>query len=126
MTTNPAGGGRLTTHVLDTAAGTPATGVAIALFRLSGDGGRTLLREATDEPRRPLRRPASCGSEFVAGTYELVFRCRRALRARRRGAARARRSSPRSRSASGFRTRQAHYHVPLLISPYGYSTYRGS
>jgi 5-hydroxyisourate hydrolase len=125
MTTNPAGGGRLTTHVLDTAAGTPATGVAIALFRLSGDGGRTLLREATTNRDGRCDGPLLAGVEFVAGTYELVFRVGEHF-------ARGGVTLPEPAFLSevpvrfGISDPQAHYHVPLLISPYGYSTYRGS
>jgi 5-hydroxyisourate hydrolase len=124
MTEGPAGG-RLTTHVLDTAAGTPAAGVAVELFRLEDGGGRTLLRRAATNRDGRCDGPLLAGAEFVAGTYELVFRV---------GEHFARQSRPLPEPAFlsevpirfGISDPGAHYHVPLLISPYGYSTYRGS
>ena len=124
MTEGPAGG-RLTTHVLDTAAGTPAAGVAVELFRLEDGGGRTLLRRAATNRDGRCDGPLLAGAEFVAGTYELVFRV---------GEHFARQGRPLPEPAFlsevpirfGISDPGAHYHVPLLISPYGYSTYRGS
>ena len=125
MTEGPAGGGRLTTHVLDTAAGTPAAGVAVELFRLEDGGARTLLREATTNRDGRCDGPLLAGAEFVAGTYELVFRVGEHF-------ARGGVALPEPAFLSdvpirfGISDPGAHYHVPLLISPYGYSTYRGS
>jgi 5-hydroxyisourate hydrolase len=116
--------GRLTTHVLDTARGRPAAGLAVELWAIEGAGRRLVGTAVTNEDGR-LDRPALDGDAFAAGTYELVFRAGDYLRA----------------SASslpdplfldeipirfGIADPQAHYHVPLLLSPFGYSTYRGS
>lgn len=121
-------GGRLTTHVLDTAAGAPAAGVEVELFRLEGARGerRTLLRGVTLNHDGRSDGPLLAGAELTAGTYELVFRVGEHF-ARRGGA-------PLPEPAFladvpvrfGISDPGAHYHVPLLISPYGYSTYRGS
>ena len=124
MTEGPAGG-RLTTHVLDTSAGTPAAGVAVELFRLDDGGGRTLLLSTATNRDGRCDAPLLAGAAFVAGTYELVFRV---------GEHFARSGVPLPEPAFlsevpirfGISDPGAHYHVPLLISPYGYSTYRGS
>lgn len=124
MTEGPAGG-RLTTHVLDTAAGTPAAGVAVELFRVGDGGDRTLLRAATTNRDGRCDAPLLAGAEFVAGTYELVFRVGEHF-------AQSGVALPEPAFLSdvpirfGISDPGAHYHVPLLISPYGYSTYRGS
>ena len=108
----PAVGGRamsLSTHVLDTVRGRPAAGVAIELRR----DGEPIATVVTDDDgraslRRPRRRASTSWSSRSATTS-----------ARRR-------SSTASRSASGSPTPRAHYHVPLLVSPWAYTTYRGS
>ncbi len=115
--------GYLTTHVLDTARGCPARGMKIDLFRISG-ATRTHLRSIvtnddgrTDEPILPAR-------EFETGTYELVFHAGDYLDAT--GAAP---ETPRFLDIIPLRfgmSQAVHYHVPLLLSPFGYSTYRGS
>lgn len=115
--------GYLTTHVLDTARGCPAEGLVIDLYRLEGDE-RTFLRTLptnadgrTDEQILPT-------AEFVVGVYELVFHCGAYLD--RIGAPR---EEPRFLDTVPLRfgmSEAAHYHVPLLLSPFGYSTYRGS
>ena len=106
--------GRLTTHVLDTAHGRPAAGVGIELARLDG-AGRTVLKTVrtngdgrTDEPLL---------SALDAGTYELVFAVGEHF-----GEGLYDRVPIRVRIADA----DAHYHVPLLVSPWSYSTYRGS
>ena len=105
----------LTTHVLDTARGRPAAGVAIALARLS-DGGRELLAMATtnadgrtDEPLHARLDPGEYELEFAVGDYfgDAAFLDRVPVRFR-------------------IADPDAHYHVPLLVSPWSYSTYRGS
>ena len=79
------------------------------------------------QQRRPLRRARCCRErELTAGQYELVFHVGDYLRAGGLRAAGARRSSTSCRSASASPTPSQHYHVPLLVSPYAYSTYRGS
>ena len=116
--------GRLTTHVLDTTGGRPAAGVRVELFRLS-DGGREMLQDIVTNDDGRVDAPLLSGAAFGPGRYELVFHVSKYFRASgvelaepafldevpvRFGVARA----------------GDHYHVPLLISPYGYSTYRGS
>lgn len=116
-------GGRLTTHVLDTASGKPAAGLKIELFRLSGMSHRKIKTVVTNDDGR-CDAPLLQGAEFKAGIYELVFYAGDYLRAA--GAAL---PDPAFLDQVPIRfgiAEQSHYHVPLLISPYGYSTYRGS
>ncbi|MDN2565160.1 hydroxyisourate hydrolase [Aquibium sp. A9E412] len=118
-----ADGGRLTTHVLDTAAGRPAAGMAIALYRLDGDRREHLTTVTTNADGR-CDGPILDGAAFSAGRYELVFAVGDYLR--RSGAAL---PDPAFLDVVPIRfgmAEEAHYHVPLLVSPYGYSTYRGS
>lgn len=115
--------GRLTTHVLDTASGKPAAGLSISLYRLSGETRTHLKTVATNDDGR-CDAPLLQGAEFAAGEYELVFAAGDYLR--RQGAAL---PQPAFLDIVPIRfgmAEAAHYHVPLLISPYGYSTYRGS
>jgi 5-hydroxyisourate hydrolase len=117
------GEGRLTTHVLDTAAGRPAAGLAIALYRLER-GGRSLLKSAVTNGDGRCEGPLLEGSAFLPGEYELEFHAGDYFRAA--GVALA---EPAFLDVVPIRfglSQATHYHVPLLISPYGYSTYRGS
>ena len=112
--------GYLTTHVLDTARGCPAAGLEITLYRVSGDT-RVVCATATTNADGRTDTPILDRAGFALGEYELVFGAGGYLRANgmpddfldviplrfRMGA-------------------QDHYHVPLLLSPFGYSTYRGS
>lgn len=115
----------LTTHVLDTARGTPAEGMAIDLLRIDGDLRTHLKRVTTNSDGRIDGGPILSGESFRKGTYELVFYAGDYLR--RSGAALA---EPPFLDVIpirfGIADEAGHYHVPLLISPYGYSTYRGS
>ena len=105
--------GRLTTHVLDTASGRPAAGVAIVLRR----DGVVVLETITDaDGRTPV--PLVDGDALVPGVYEIEF----AIGAYFRGAGFLDRVPVRFLVEHG----DAHYHVPLLVSPWSYSTYRGS
>ena len=116
--------GRLTTHVLDTAAGRPAAGVAIALSRLE-PGGRVRLAETVTNSDGRCDAPLLDGDAFAAGVYELAFAAGAYFRSR--GAALP--EPPFLDEVTirfGIASPDEHYHVPLLISPYGYSTYRGS
>jgi 5-hydroxyisourate hydrolase len=114
--------GRLTTHVLDTAIGKPAAGLKIELFR-EGEASplRTIRTNADGRADAPLLE----GAGFRPGRYELHFHAGDYLRAS---------GSTLPDPAFldvipirfGIADEAAHYHVPLLLSPYGYSTYRGS
>ncbi len=115
--------GFLTTHVLDTARGCPAAGVRIALFRL-GPGGRERVAETVTNADGRTDAPILPAALFAAGVYELVFHAGDYLRATGQAGA-----APLFLDAVPIRfgmAEDAHYHVPLLLSPYGYSTYRGS
>ena len=115
--------GYLTTHVLDTARGCPAEGLEIELFRISGDTREHLKTLVTNDDGRTDEQilPAS---DFATGTYELVFYAGDYLDAQ--GVTP---ETPRFLDVIPLRfgmSEQSHYHVPLLLSPFGYSTYRGS
>ncbi|MBD0383365.1 hydroxyisourate hydrolase [Paenibacillus sedimenti] len=114
----------LTTHVLDISGGCPASGVRIDLFRLQ-DGKSTLLRtERTNADGRVLGAMLG-GEEFTPGVYELVFHVGEYFRGR--GAELAEPAFLDEVPVRfGISNRDAHYHVPLLIAPWGYNTYRGS
>lgn len=115
--------GYLTTHVLDTARGCPAEGLKIELYKLDGEN-RTLLKTLstnddgrTDEQILPTE-------SFETGTYELLFYAGAYL-----DACGTPPEDPRFLDVVPIRfgmSEHSHYHVPLLLSPFGYSTYRGS
>jgi len=116
--------GRITTHVLDTAQGRPAGGIKVELFRLTGETREILASVVTNDDGR-CEAPLVHGAEMSAGHYELVFHV-----------------SDYQRSTSvdaskilfldqipirfGIMDADQHYHIPLLLAPFGYSTYRGS
>jgi 5-hydroxyisourate hydrolase len=121
--TSKADGGRLTTHVLDTATGRPAKGLAIELFRIEGQSRTHLKTVATNDDGR-CDAPLLAGAEFRTGEYELVFAAGDYLRGQG-----IKLPEPAFLDIVPIRfgmAEERHYHVPLLISPYGYSTYRGS
>ncbi|MEP3113427.1 hydroxyisourate hydrolase [Nisaea sp.] len=116
--------GRLTTHVLDQAAGKPASGLKIELFRLL-DGEPQLVSHAVTNADGRTDGPMADGESFTPGTYELLFHAGDYLKA--------------AGHVSdgilfldtiplrfGIADANQHFHVPLLLSPYGYATYRGS
>ena len=117
-------GGRLTTHVLDTARGKPAAGMKIALYRLNGNSHRKIAEAVTNADGR-TDAPILPAAAFAPGVYELVFHAGDYLRASGQTGA-----EPlfldQIPLRFGIADAAAHYHVPLLLSPYGYSTYRGS
>ncbi|TCO70793.1 hydroxyisourate hydrolase [Rhodovulum euryhalinum] len=112
--------GYLTTHVLDTARGCPAEGLRIELFRLAGEA-RTRLAETRTNADGRTDAPILPQGDFAPGTYELVFHAGDYLRGIGLAA------DFLDVIPLRFTMAEAdHYHVPLLLSPYGYSTYRGS
>jgi len=116
--------GFLTTHILDTASGVPAAGVRISLYRLAADGRREALAEMTTNEDGRTDSPILPAGAFQVGSYELVFHAGDYLRGKFGPAAGDFLDQVPVRF--GIADEQAHYHVPLLLSPYGYSTYRGS
>ena len=108
----------LSTHVLDLSRGAPAAGLDVTLSRVDEDRATTVATGATDGDGRIA---APFGGELAVGTYELVFAV---------GAYFARQGATSFYAEIPVRFRvesdTAHYHVPLLLSPWGYSTYRGS
>jgi len=116
--------GYLTTHVLDTARGMPAAGLRIMLYRISGQSHRKIAEAVTNADGR-TDAPILGRDKFAPGRYELVFSAGDYLRNCEIDAA-----DPLFLDEVpirfGMSDPDAHYHVPLLLSPYGYSTYRGS
>lgn len=115
--------GYLTTHVLDTARGCPADGVRIELFRIESGTRHKILELETNADGR-TDRPILGQADFRTGVYELVFHAGDYLRARAIAG-----EEPLFLDVVPIRFGMAeddHYHVPLLLSPFGYSTYRGS
>ncbi len=115
--------GRLTTHVLDVRSGQPARRLEFTLFRIVGDDRHQIGHGRTNDEGR-TNQPLLEGAALTSGTYEIVF------------AAGAYQENQMEVSGSGFydfipirfqiSDPSSHYHVPLLLSPFGYSTYRGS
>jgi 5-hydroxyisourate hydrolase len=117
--------GRLTTHVLDTAFGRPGAGLKIELSRLDGEGGPRLLKTVTTNGDGRCDAPLLQGGELDTGVYEFVFHVGDYYR--RAGVALPEPAFlDRVPLRFGIASPEQHYHVPLLISPYGFSTYRGS
>jgi 5-hydroxyisourate hydrolase len=115
--------GWLTTHVLDTARGCPAEGVTITLYRVSGNSHRKIAEAVTNADGR-TDAPILPQAKFTPGTYELVFHAGDYLRATGQAG-----TEPLFLDQVPIRfgmNEEAHYHVPLLLSPFAYSTYRGS
>ncbi|GAA0781380.1 hydroxyisourate hydrolase [Roseibium denhamense] len=116
--------GRLTTHVLDTALGRPAEALAIELWSITDDTPAHVSTHITNSDGR-VDGPILDGDAFTPGTYELRFMA---------GAYLKRTGQPLPDPLFldiipirfGIAEQDGHYHVPLLLSPFGYSTYRGS
>lgn len=113
--------GFLTTHVLDTANGVPAGGMKIVLFRI-GAGERMEVKSFTTGEDGRAEAPVLSAGEFVVGVYELVFHVG-AYFGTGGGKPPFLGEVP---VRFGVSDAGAHYHVPLLCSPWAYSTYRGS
>jgi 5-hydroxyisourate hydrolase len=116
--------GRLTTHVLDTSLGKPAAGMTVTLFGVDENDVRSEITQRRTNADGRCDAPLLEGEHFLAGEYEIVFAAGPYLAA----------TMPASGAAPFFDdiavrfcvSEQRHYHVPLLLSPFGYSTYRGS
>ena len=116
------GMGRLTTHILDTASGIPAAGVDVRLFSL--DGERDLKASAVTNEDGRTEHPLLADDLLLTGEYELEFDIGDYFRGRG-----AELDDPAFLDVVVIRfslRAEQNYHVPLLVSPFGYSTYRGS
>ena len=114
--------GKLTTHVLDTAAGKPGTGISYRLFSL--DRERELLQTGATNADGRSDSPLLDDDDFTLGTYEIEF-----LVGDYFAASNAATDDPPFLDNITLRftiSKDQHYHVPLLVSPWSYSTYRGS
>lgn len=115
--------GRLTTHVLDTAHGCPAAGVAVRLYRVADD--LSLLAESVTNDDGRLDSALLQDGDFEPGVYQLNFSAGDYFRHRQA-------EMPEPPFVDevvlrfGIADGDQHYHVPLLVSPWSYSTYRGS
>jgi 5-hydroxyisourate hydrolase len=116
--------GKLTTHVLDTANGCPAAGMAVRLYRLDAEGPQWLRSLRLNDDGR-ADGPLLEGATLTAGRYRLVFEVAAYFRSRGQ-------ALPEPAFLDevpldfGIADEGSHYHVPLLASPWSYSTYRGS
>jgi 5-hydroxyisourate hydrolase len=118
--------GKLTTHVLDTARGCPAANMSIALQSIDPQSGaKTLLKTVTTNNDGRTAAPLLSENELKLGVYELVFSVGEYF-------AQSAENLPEPPFLNnipiqfGIADITAHYHVPLLVSPWSYSTYRGS
>ena len=115
---------RLSTHVLDTSQGRPAAGIAVSLYRI-GNAGREHCASAVTNRDGRTDAPLLSGDRIPTGIYELVFAAGTYLRQQGK-------TLPDPPFLDevvirfGVAEETGNYHVPLLLSPYGYSTYRGS
>lgn len=115
----------VTTHVLDVTSGWPAEGVRVELYELTDGSERTLVTEVTTNPDGRTDKPLLSAEAARAGRFEIVFHAGDYFRHRR-----AELADPPFLDVIpirfGIADPQAHYHVPLIVSPWSYSTYRGS
>ncbi|RYF79152.1 MAG: hydroxyisourate hydrolase [Comamonadaceae bacterium] len=115
----------MSTHVLDTMHGTPAAGMAVALYTTTPDGQATLVRRFALNADGRSDGPLYDNDSLRTGTYRLVFDVAAYFKAR--GV-----TLPEPNFLNqvaldfGVAHTDQHYHVPLLVSPWSYSTYRGS
>ena len=110
----------ITTHILDLAKGRPAAGVPVALSKRDGEAWRELGRGTTDADGR-LRTLLPDGAPLAPGTYRLLFDTAAYFAVQGMQA-----FSPEVSVVFDVKEPGGHHHVPLLLSPFGYSTYRGS
>lgn len=114
----------LTTHVLDTSLGVPAAGIKISLYKLIGNEQKLLKETVTNHDGR-TDEPLLSDQEMTAGHFQLVFEMGDYFKTSHNDLA-----DPLFIDSIpirfGISDAASHYHVPLLVSPFGYSTYRGS
>ncbi|MGY4489896.1 hydroxyisourate hydrolase [Pseudomonas sp. TE3610] len=116
--------GRLTTHVLDAAHGCPGSGIKVELYRVEGQQLELVASALTNSDGR-CDAPLLQGDDYRTGVYQLQFAAGEYFRAKGvQGPGQAFLDEVVLRF--GISAEQDHYHVPLLLSPYSYSTYRGS
>ena len=118
--------GKLTTHVLDTAHGCPAPGIDISLYSIeSSSDNRTLITQVYTDRDGRTEQPLLANDDFQIGEYELVFAVGSYF-----DSTQANLPKPAFLDRIPIRFQiadvNAHYHIPLLVSPWSYSTYRGS
>jgi len=117
--------GRITTHVLDLTQGRPAANLAIELYRIDAGGESRLLKSVRTDSDGRTASPLLQGDELQIGNYEIVFIVGNYFGTQGEPA-----TTPpfldRIPIRFGISDPDAHYHVPLLVSPWSYSTYRGS
>ena len=116
--------GKLSTHVLDTSQGKPAGGVALELYAIEG-GQRRLLKSAATNADGRCDAPLLEGDAMRTGQYELVFAAGDYFAGQGVTLAEPR-FIDRVTIAFGIADAQQNYHVPLVVTPWSYSTYRGS
>jgi 5-hydroxyisourate hydrolase len=116
--------GYLTTHVLDTARGLPAPEIKITLYKLTGNSHRKIAEAKTNADGR-TDAPILPQGKLEAGNYELIFHAGDYLRSNELSTDEVQ-FLDQIPIRFGITNEEAHYHIPLLLSPYGYSTYRGS
>jgi len=118
--------GRLSTHVLDTTKGKPGSGIAIAVFKVTDEQRQLVKRVKTNSDGR-CDAPLLEGDALEVGVYELVFSVGPYFSAQQTDAAQEEiRFLDDVVIRFGVPAADEHYHVPLLITPFSYSTYRGS
>jgi 5-hydroxyisourate hydrolase len=116
--------GRLSTHVLDTVKGRAAAGVRVELHRLGADGTRVLLADVVTNADGRTDAPLLTGEAMTTGCHELTFHVGAYFAGAADDAGNAFLDLVPVRF--GISDADGHYHVPLLVSPHAYSTYRGS
>ncbi len=127
--------GFLTTHVLDTAKGCPAHGIAVSLYKITATGKELLTRTVTNSDGR-CDNALLTGEAFACARYELVFSVENYFSAGNGEGSKGSEASAVTEQKLAFLDEitirfaiadiNDHYHIPLLVSPYSYSTYRGS
>lgn len=111
----------ITTHVLDTAAGRPAAGIAITLERRGDDGAFTRIGQGHTDADGRLKTLIADAATFTAGVYRITFATGPYFDSKGLHT-----FYPEVSVLFDIKDPAQHYHVPLLISPFGFSTYRGS